>query len=187
MRTVIAAAFRGVAVAGIAFVCAWVFRLGLMLPIVGLLGAVLAAGVAAGHRPRSLAIAVAVTMYVVMTAVLYRGVTNQVSNRTFEMTWRETGSRNAAGEAGLRLEFAAHPGNYVDVYGSALRDYLTQQGAERVPVEFQVTSDLWCVRGFNEFRIAGRTALDVYWISVGAGSVQGSTSPWGVRHWWCRL
>lgn len=185
MRTVRAVALRGAIVAVIGFACAWVFRPGLVLPAVVLIGGLVAALAAATRKPRLVAIPVAVASYVVMTAVLYRGLTNQVAVRTFDMTWQPTGSTNAAGETGLRLEFATFPGNFVDVYGTAMRDYLTQRGSDRVPVEFRVTSDLWCVRGFTALRIDGRTGQDVHWIGGGAGSVQGSVSPWGVRHWWC--
>lgn len=100
------------------------------------------------------------------------------------MTWRESGSTNPSGQIGLRLEFAEFPGNYMIVYGSALRQHLDQRGLNPVPVEFEVTSDLWCVRGFKDLRIDGRTAREVYWTGGGAGS-DGSLSPWGARHWWC--
>ncbi len=184
MTVVKAAALRGMAVAVSGFACVWLFRLGYFLPIVQILGGFVAALIVVAKTPRRLAISAAVASYTVITLVLYLGLTNQVTNRTFDMTWRESGSTNPSGQTGLRLEFAEFPGNYVIVYGSALRQHLDQRGLNRVPVEFEVTSDLWCVRGYHEVRIDGRTPREVHWTGGGSGS-DGSLSPWGSRHWWC--
>ena len=190
MRVLKVAALQGAVIAAAAFGCTWLFRLGYFLPIVWGVGALAATFVAlTTHREAAqspMKILVAVSSYVLLTVVLYRGLTDQVSNRTFNMTWRAIGSANQAGEDQVRLEFSEYPGNFVDVYGSDLREYLTRRSADSVPVEFRVTSDLWCVRGFNVVHIDEQSSHDVYWISGGSGSsTNGSAWPWGRVHWWC--
>lgn len=144
----------------------------------------------------------AVASYLLLTIVLWGGLTDQVSNRTFDMTWRATGSANQAGQAEVRLEFSGYPGHFVDVYGSALRDHLIRRGADRIPVEFQVVSDLWCMRGFHEVRIDHQEPGQIYWTAGASGSfsptvmfdhrgeipveINRPSGPWETPHWWCR-
>jgi hypothetical protein len=181
------AAVQGAIVATVGLLIGFVFRLGFLLPIVWLIGALVTIWLAAMTGGGRRAVAVAVASYAIVTIILFYGPTNQQTSRTFEMTWRATGGSNEFRQPELRLEFAAFPGNYVLVYSSALADHLKQTGSATVPVDFIVHSDYWCVGSFELIRINGRGVQELRWLLGAVGSEQGSASPWGTLHWWCRL
>src|SRR5438128_723806 len=89
----------------------------------------------------------------------------------------------AAGEPEVVLEFVDFPGNVIGMYSTDLRDHLAGQGSGRVNVEFEVTRDLWCTRGFHENKIG--TLASWRYSDAYAGASGNAPSPWGPTHWWC--
>jgi hypothetical protein len=185
------AAIKGAAVGAAAFACVFVFRLGFFIPIVVLLGALAALAITtrerrASRRPSRI-VAVAVISFALATSALYGALTNQVSRRAFEMTWSDNGSANRYGDSEVVLEFAKFPGNSVGMFSTPLRDHLSASGGTRTEVEFEVVSDVWCVRGFHEVRIGDLADLSKLKRAGGyARRIGSAPSPWGPRHWWCQ-
>ena len=132
-------------------------------------------------------LAVAVTFYALTTIAVYAGLTNQVSRRLIQTTWRDCGAANSYGESEVVFDFADFPGNSVGMYSTALRDHLVASGKTRVELEFEVVSDVWCVRGLRETRIGGLSDLSTVKRIGGYSQVSANeASPWGPKHWWCR-
>ena len=185
------AAIKGAVVGAATFSCAFVFRLGFFIPIVVLFGALITAVSTTreqrASRRRVKVVTVAVTAYALTILALFGGLTNQVSRRAFEMTWHDNGSANSFGESEIVFEFAEFPGNSIGMFSTPLRDHLLASGGTRTEVEFEVVSDLWCVRGFDETRIGDLANLSGLKRAGGyARTSDGAPTPWGPQHWWCR-
>jgi hypothetical protein len=183
-------AFKAAIVGIVAYVSVFVFRLGWFIPVIVLLGAVVALLVTAGERRASrrqaLRGGVAILSYVFVTSALFWVLTGQVSYRTFEVTWHDYGSANHSGESEVFLEFSGFPGNGVGMYSNALRAHLASTGTPTTTVEFQMTSDNWCLRGFHEVRIGSLRDLSTLPRSGGYARGGSTPSPWEPTHWWCR-
>lgn len=180
------------AIIAIAFLLAiFVFRLGWFFPIVAAVGAgvaVLGAGRWRGQRGnRAAAKVVALVSYTLVFATLVWTCVGQRSERTLRAAWHDRGADNSFQEAEVFLEFVDFPGHGVGVYSTALRDQLAEVGTESIQIDFVVTADLGCVRGFHHVRI-GHLA-DSAVINGRGGYAQGGhsgASPWRSDLWWCR-
>jgi hypothetical protein len=106
-------AIKGAVIATGLFVCVFVFRLGFFVPVVVLFGAWLAAATTVrqqnASRARGAMLAVAVTFYALTTIAVYAGLTNQVSRRLIQTTWRDCGAANSYGESEVVFDFADFP------------------------------------------------------------------------------
>lgn len=183
-------ALSGIAIACAAFACIVLFRLGWFLVIIIPVGALLSAAVVGRiyrHNRRlvaTFAIGMAILSYGSTFTLLWRTLTNQVSHRTFAMTWHVRDDPSG-GRAEVAFEFVDFPGNTIGWYSTALRDHLTASRSSRTDVEFEVQSDAGCVRSFREVRIGDIKDLSNVPHLYGFSSFQGAASPWGPRWWWC--
>jgi len=167
----------------------FIFRLGWFIPLVVIAGAV-AAWVFTGSQRRAslnrtIVGAVALLSYLLTTMALFWALTNQVSYRTLAVTWHDQCKANHTAESEIFLEFSDFPGHGVGTYSNALRDHLAAGGSRDTTVEFEVTSDNWCLRGFREVRI-GLTDFSRLPRSGGYSRGVDGKSPWESGHWWCR-
>jgi hypothetical protein len=131
-----------------------------------------------------LRIPVGIFAYLTCLGIALGVLSNQTTFQSFEMTWQATGRSNRAGEPEIRLEFVRHPGNFIDVYGSGLRNDQTAVGSRPLHVEFRVPSAFGCVRGYAATRIDQQGPKQGFWVRGEAVS-NGTPSPWSRRHWWC--
>ena len=116
----------------------------------------------------------------------YRASTNQISERTFEMTWQVSGENKETRDTEIDLGFVEFPGFYITVVGTPLRAYLEQNGRKTVMVEFEVTSNLGCVASSSVKTIDGRSANEIRWSLPGGKIVGALAIPWAESHWWCK-
>jgi hypothetical protein len=180
---------KGAAVALALFFGTFLFRIGFLLPIIMFAGVITSIAITLKDQRVSklggVVAIIAVVAYATVAVLLFVLLTNQLSRRTFEMTW-EDGPGKQRGESEVVLEFAQFPGNRIGIYSNELREHLLGTRNVRTEVEFEVVSDLWCVRGFHEVRIGDLTDLSklsrVGGYSRGAGN---RVSPWGRRPFWC--
>lgn len=144
------------------YVSVFVFRLGWFISLVAIVGAVSAWVVTGSERRassnRTVVGVVALLFYVLTTMALSWALTGQVSYRTLAVTWHDQGKANHTAESEIFLEFSDFPGHGVSMYSNALRDHLAAGGSRETTVEFEVTSDNWCLRGFHEVRIGSLRA-----------------------------
>jgi hypothetical protein len=123
----------------------------------------------------------------VVFALLVWGLVGNQSVRYFQATWQDHGVSSSRQETEVFLEFVEYPGHGIGVYSTALRDRLTADGAASVRIDFAVTSDLGCVRGFRQIRIGD--IVDPAVINGKGGYARGGQavrSPWASDFWWCR-
>lgn len=189
-RTFALAAVKATMVGVTAYVSVFVFRLGWFIPLVVIAGAVAAWVVTGSERRASVnrivVGVVALLSYLLTTMALFWALTDQVSYRTLAVTWHDQGKANHTAESEIFLEFSDFPGHGVGMYSNALRDYLAAGGARTTTVEFEVTSDNWCLRGFHEVRIGSLTDLSKLPRADGYARGGDGKSPWESSHWWCR-
>jgi len=183
------AVVKGAATGCVLFVAVVGFRLGPLLVFIAPLGAAVVAAITLRDQRRSgqsgFGIVLAVLSYAVVTATLFYTLTNQRSRRTFQMTWRD-GPGSRLGESEVVLEFTDAPGHRVGIYSTALRDHLLATGTAHTEVEFEVVSDVWCLRGFHEVRIGDLDDLSRLKRIGGYASSTGHVQPpWGSPRWWC--
>ncbi len=173
-----------------AYLSMWVFRLGYFIPLVVIAGAGAVWLVTSSERRASLnwAVvgAVALLSYLLATMALFGSLTDQVSYRTLAVIWHDQGNHNHTTESEIFLEFSDFPGQGERMYSNALRDHLAASGSRETTVEFRVTSDNWCFRGYRVVRIG--SLRDLRPLHSGGGySIGGDgKSPWESSHWWCR-
>jgi len=182
------AAVKATTVGVAMYVSVFAFRLGWFIPVVVLVGAVVVWAVTAGERrigPRRTVEVVALLSYLLATAALFWALTSNVSHRTFTVTWHDLGKANFTGESEIFLEFSGFPGHGVGMYSNALRDHLIGSGAPTTTVEFQMTSDNGCLRGFREVRIGRLTDLSKLPRVSGYARGGSAPGPWESNHWWC--
>ena len=93
------------------------------------------------------------------------------------MDWVDKGSQNQFKESEIELRFVDYPQGSIGIFSNELFNYLRAYRKKYVNVEFEVTSDFGCIRGFHETRI---------------GDIKGWKSPWGYSGaapwsdpWWC--
>jgi hypothetical protein len=123
--------------------------------------------------------------YVLSIFLVWNGLFNWTSERTFNMVWNDKGLENEWKESEIVLQFADYPQHHIGIYSNELAAYLKNNGTADVQVTFEVTSDLGCMRGFDEKKIG---ALSKWKSTGGYAEVIGETaepSPWGSRRWWC--
>jgi hypothetical protein len=188
--TLAPAAFKAAMVAVTAYVSMSVFRLGYFIPIVVIAGAGAAWVVTRNERRATLngTVVSAVTLlsYLLATIVLFWGLTGQVSYRTLAVTWHDRGRENHTAESEIFLEFSDFPGHGVGIYSNALRDHLNAVGSRETTVDFEVTSDNWCLRGFHEVGIGSLRDLSMLRRAGGYSRGGDGKSPWESSYWWCR-
>lgn len=164
-------------------------RLGWFLILIWPLGAALALWVSRreirAHYSRVLAVAIALVAYVATAIGLWQTLVGRESTEVFGMAWLSKGDRGESREAEIVLEFERFPGRYVGMYSNRLRDHLQAAQRRSVEVEFVVTRDFGCTRGFHVTRVGEFTAMRSvrggYSGQVGVGGV----SPFGEAPWWC--
>lgn len=178
-------------VAGVCFASIVVFRLGWFFPIVAVAGSVVAAVLAvrwgASQGSRFGTIACTLGSYVVVFAFLVWALVGHESVRSFQATWQDHGVDIARQEADVFIEFVDYPGHGIGVYSTTLRDRLAADGSRSVRIDFAVTTDLGCVRGFRHIRIGD--IADPAVINGKGGYARGAPparSPWVSNFWWCR-
>ena len=186
------ATIRGAVFAAAFFAAIVVFRLGWFFLIVIVVGAVAAVMVEARLGPTDAdgskvgAIAAALGSYLVVFAILVGALGAHQSVRSLQATWQVRETVHSSREAEVFLEFVDYPSHGIGVYSTALRDRLAAGGAMLVPIEFSVTSDLGCIRGFRPIRIGEIVDPSVIngkgWYARGG---QAAASPWARDFWWC--
>lgn len=168
------------------YLVSFYLRLGLVLPLVCVVGAVLAVVVTAPQwktaaAPRLFGSGVAAVSIACQICVFALMTTESVER--FWMRPGVTGTLQAAQAGEVVLEFEDFRGNIVALYSDQVADYLAASGQDRVEVEFVVTRDSGCLRGFHETRIGILTS----WTTSSAGhfgSSDGAAPPWS-DPWWC--
>jgi hypothetical protein len=189
-RTFARAAVKATMVGVTTYISVFVFRLGWFIPLVVIAGAVVAWVVTGSERRASLngtvVGVVALLSYLLTAMALFWSLMGQVSYRTLAVTWHDQGKANHTSQSEIFLNFTDFPGHGVSRYSNALRDHLAAGGSRETTVEFEVTSDNWCFRGFHEVRIGGTDLSTLPGIG-GDYSVSGDgKGPWESGHWWCR-
>jgi len=174
-----------VALAALLYVASFYLRLGFFLPAVYAVGAVVAVAVTArqwrGSRPWLGAAGVFIG-YVALQLGVFAALTTE-SREELDMTWREEPADGPGSGREIVLEFEDSPGSYIGIYSDRLAEYLAETGDAAVRVEFELTRDFGCLRGFHETRIGRLTS----WTTGGsgyAGSRGGAQLPW-TDPWWC--
>jgi len=184
-------AIQGAVVAVAFFAAVVVFRLGWFFPIVAVVGAAVAAMVAArwgeSQGCRIGRIALALGSYALVFAILVWALVGHQSVRTFQATWQDHGVGNFRQDAEVFFEFVDYPQpRYWGVLDSPSRP-LAADGTASVQIDFLVTSDLGCVRGFRHVRIGD--IVDPAVINGNGGYSRGGQSvrsPWASDFWWCQ-
>jgi hypothetical protein len=188
VRNWLAPAIQAAIVAVAFFAAVFIFRLGWFFPLVAAVGAAVAVQIAIRWRgPRSSRATAGVgafSSYIFVFASLVWALVGQSSSRTFDAVWQDRGAGNPYQEAEVFLELVEFPGHGIGVYSTALRDQLAEVGNAPTQIEFVVTSDLGCVRGFRHVRIG--SVADPAVINGRGGYARGSSSSWASDSWWCR-
>jgi len=172
--------------AAVIYVLSFYLRLGLLMPGVLGVGALSSLAATAGEwrraKPSPLAAVGVVIAYLAVQAAVFSVLTTE-SLVERSMSWHiRTPSAETRGPE-VVLEFEDAPGNYVALYSAQVADYLRSSGFDRVDVQFSLTRDLGCLRGFRETRIGTLVSWETN--SGGySGAVGTSESPW-TNPWWC--
>jgi len=164
------------------------FSLGWFLPVVWAVGAVLALALSrreGGERwPRLARGAFIVAVYAVMTVAVWQTLFGRRQTVGHEMMIENRGRANSFGEDEVVLHFASHPAQHVGLYSNELGEYLTRRGRRSVRVDFEVTRDLGCFRGFRATRI---DTLRAWRERFGySGATGDAPPPWRTDPAWCR-
>jgi len=128
-----------------------------------------------------LAIVGVIVAYATCIWISWLGMFDNKTRTVFQMRWEDRGVANDFKESEVVLSFVDYPGNHVGIFSNELAGYLRTRGTQPVEVEFELTKDLGCMRGFHEVRV-GELAS---WKSVGgyAGGRGDSESPWKDPPW----
>jgi hypothetical protein len=189
MGRLLIVAGRAAAIAVLTFLCIAVFRLGWFIPLVLALGAIVAVLFAA--RPswtagrRTGPTVVALLVYGLAAVLQFQVLVGRTTQHSLEAVWHDKGSGNPHGEVEVFLEFVAYPGSGIGVYSTALRDELAGGGQRVVSVDFVVTADLGCTRGFRHVRIGPVTDSGILFGKSSYSRRGGGGSPWAAGWWWC--
>lgn len=165
------------------------FKLGWFVIYIWLVGGFLALQItkwAWGNSSRKfVGIILVLGSYALSNFFVWNGLFNWTSERVFNMVWHDKGLQNEGKEAEIVLAFAEYPQHQIGIYSNELAAYLKSNRTTDVQVTFEVTSDLGCMKGFDEKKIG---ALSKWKSAGGYTQVIGETaepSPWGLRRWWC--
>ena len=122
--------------------------------------------------------------YLAIVLAVSSALLGRRSHRVFEMSWSDLGVTRDRTDAEVLLEFTRFPGHVVGIYSTPLRDYVKSLDRPMVEVEFELTRDLGCLRGFHEVRVG---TLQSWRSSGGYAGTHGepTASPWGADPWWC--
>jgi len=165
------------------------FRLGWFVIYIWLVGAFLALQITeqtwSNSSHKIVGIILVLAGYALSVVLVWNGLFNWESERTFNMIWYDKGLGNEWKESEIVLQFVDYPQHQIGIYLNELAAYLKSNDVQDVRVRFEVTSDLGCMRGFHQEEIGSLSK----WKSAGGyAAVIGETtgpSPWGPRRWWC--
>ena len=185
-REPVVLAVKLIAVATAVAIGSLYLELGPLMPIMYGVGLAIALAVSAKQwrsfsRP-VVAFAVVSLGYLTMQAVGTALLTTE-STVTHDMTWRIDPPPPGSTLPEVLLDFVQQPGNTVAIRSSDIADHLRSSESGTVAVEFAVTRDLGCLRGFHATRIG---SLDSWRSGPGgyAGTRGDAASPWA-DPWWC--
>lgn len=184
------AVIKAAVVAVAMYVAMSVFRLGWFIPWVVLVGAVIV--VAITRKPRLASFwnvtraGLALLVYLLVTWALFFLLTEQVSHRTYAVTWHDYGAANEIGESEIFLEIHGFPGHGVGFFSDDLRMHLASSGTAEASVEFEVLSENGCVLTHRVLSISGFEDQRVFSQRDSYARSGNRPSPWSSRYLWCR-
>ena len=123
-----------------------------------------------------------VTGYALMHVVVLRaGTSETLVDRPMSWSVRSAPSESRGPE--VVLEFEDAPGNLVGFYSVQLADYLRSTAQDRLDVEFAVTRDFGCLRGFHATRVGALSSWEAG--AAGYAGSSGTAGPAWPDPWWC--
>jgi predicted membrane protein len=118
--------------------------------------------------------------------ITYYHIGQTYTQRTHAMTWENKGKNNNTVESEIVFEFVDFTGNYEGIFSDRIASYLEKLQSQRIDITFEVSRTFGCWNGYRMIQIGDIQKLlirDGYSRSIGAPK----RSPWDEFYgkWWC--